>query len=218
MIKAKSNYYARIIFDIYINKLLKKNFSHFYLINNFPELKSNDSVVLVPNHFSWWDGFFIDWVLKKETNYSIKLMMLERQLKRYWFFNYIGAFSIDPEKPTSTKETMSYSRSLIRAKENALIIYSQGIIEPYEKRPIKLKKGLRVILKTLENIKVIPVGFKISYSEEKSPSILCRFGEPLLAKTIVNDFNFFEESFNNNLELLDSSNENMNYVKDYFQK
>jgi 1-acyl-sn-glycerol-3-phosphate acyltransferase len=218
MIKVKNSSWARIIFDFYIVRLLRKNFSHFYLLNNFPALKSQNSVVLTPNHFSWWDGFFIDWILKKETKHQIKIMMLEEQLKRFRFFNYLGAYSIKPENPASIKETVLYTRSLINKKGNGIVIYPQGEIEPYEKRPLRLKEGLKLILRTETDAFVIPVGFKIHYTNEKLPSVLCRFGEQLHANTVVNDFSLFIESFNCNMNLLDESVSDLNFVKDYFAK
>ncbi|MGE5812412.1 MAG: lysophospholipid acyltransferase family protein [Ignavibacteria bacterium] len=218
MIEVKNNYLARIIFDFYIDRLLRKNFSHFYLLNNFPALKSQNSVVLTPNHFSWWDGFLIDWILKKETKHQIKIMMLEEQLKRFWFFNYLGAYSIEPKNPASIKETVLYTRSLINKKGNGIVIYPQGEIEPYEKRPLQLKEGLKLILKPETDAFVIPVGFKIHFMKEKLPSVLCRLGEPLHANTIVNDFSLFKESFNCNMNLLDESISDLIFVKDYFAK
>ncbi len=218
MIKAKNNYWARMLFDFYIARLLQKNFSHFYLLNNFPVLDSNDSIILTPNHFSWWDGFFIDWILQHETKYQIKLMMLQEQLKQYWFFKYVGAFSIEPGNPASIKETIDYTRSLLNNEGNGIIIYPQGKLEPYEKRPMQLKEGIKLISKQKDNTAIIPVGFKIHYSEEKNPSILCRFGEPLLAKIIVKDFSLFTEAFINNLNLIDASVWKLNFVKDYFSK
>jgi len=218
MIEVKNIFWARIMFDFYIGKLLRKHFSHFYLLNNFPALKSPNSIVLIPNHFSWWDGFFIDWILKKETKYQIKIMMLEEQLKRFWFFNYLGAYSIEPKNPASVKETVLYTRSLINKKENGIVIYPQGEIEPYEKRPLQLKEGLKLILKPETDALIIPVGFKIHFTSEKLPFVLCRFGEPLHANTVVNDFSLFKESFNRNMNLLDESVSDLNFVKDYFAK
>lgn len=216
MIKARDNYWARVLFDFYIEKLLRKNFSHFYLLNKFPVLNSNDSIILTPNHFSWWDGFFLDWILKHETKYKIKLMMLHEQLKRYWFFKYVGAYSINPGNPASIKDAIKYTCSLLNEERNGIIIYPQGNIEPYEKRPLQLKGGLKLILKSKDNTVIIPVGFKIHYTEEKYPSIICRFGEPISAQVVINDFPLFTETFLKNLNLLDASVCQLNVVKDYF--
>ena len=78
---------------------------------------------------------------KKETGYKIKMMMLEEQLKRYWFFNLLGAYSIEPKNSLSIKETINYTRTLLIEKGNGIVIYPQGEIEPYEKRRFNLKRG-----------------------------------------------------------------------------
>ena len=44
MIKADHKNWARFIFDIYINNLLKRNFSNYYLTNSYPDLPDNLSI------------------------------------------------------------------------------------------------------------------------------------------------------------------------------
>jgi 1-acyl-sn-glycerol-3-phosphate acyltransferase len=218
MIKSKNNPFARLIFNNYIDRLLKKNFSNFYLCNEYPTLKLNESVLITPNHFSWWDGFLIDYVVRMETNLDLRIMMLEEQLKKYWFFKYVGAFSITPNKPFAIKDSINYTTKLLREKNNALIIYPQGEIEPFGKRPLSLKKGISLMLKNPNNITVIPAAFDIAFSEQKLPSIFLRFGDPLSAKIILNDFKTFENAFYSNLNLLSDAVVNRNFIKDYFNQ
>ena len=62
---------------------------------NLPEFDKSKSLIVTPNHFSWWDGFFIYWTNKKLFNRKLYVLMLEEQLKRYWFFKKLGCYSID---------------------------------------------------------------------------------------------------------------------------
>lgn len=218
MITSKNNPVARLIFNKYLNRLLKNNFSNFYLCNEFPKLTSNESVLFTPNHFSWWDGFFIDYVIRKETTLDLRIMMLEEQLKKYWFFKYVGAFSIDQKNPIAIKDSINYTRKLLSQKNIALIVYPQGEIEPFDKRPLSIKKGISFILKNSNDISVIPVAFNIRFSEQKLPSIYLRIGAALSSKFILNDFSIFENAFYENLNLLSESIISRNFRKDYFNQ
>lgn len=218
MIQSKNNPAARLIFNKYINRLLQNNFSSFYLCNEYPNLNSNETVLFTPNHFSWWDGFFIDYAIRKETNLDLRIMMLETQLKKYWFFKYVGAFSIDPNNPFAIKDSIDYARKLLNGEKIALIVYPQGEIEPFAKRPLSIKKGISLILKNSKNTPVIPAAFKIDFSEKKLPSIFLRFGDAISSKTIINDFPTFENAFYNNLDLLSEAAVNRKFVKDFFNQ
>jgi 1-acyl-sn-glycerol-3-phosphate acyltransferase len=200
MIRAEHRKWADRIFKFYIFRLLKKNFSHFYRLNDFPQFPSG-AAVLTPNHISWWDGFFMYFLQKKiAPEKKLNLMMLEKQLKRYSFFKKVGAFSIDPDHPAGMKETVYYFRELLEGAENWIVLYPQGEIQPYERAT--LKQGLQLFLKKQPTHPVIPVGFRILYENEKNPALYMRFGEPLQAETVVKDFKVYEDAFFRNLKQL----------------
>lgn len=217
MIKANEKYWARLVFYAYLEKLLKKNFSHFYAVNeiNFP--KNVSQILVTPNHFSWWDGFFIDYILRKETNYKIKLMMLEEQLKQYWFFRYVGAFSINIENKISIKNSMNYTVKLMNKKENCVVVYPQGKIEPFQKRPLDIKEGIKLILKNKLDAKIVTIGFKIDYANEQKPFVAVRIGQTFNAEDLLLNYDNYRQAFTDNLECLNNATMLNNFYKDYFQ-
>ncbi len=218
MIKADHKKWARIIFDIYIDRLLKKNFSNFFLANNFPLIDEKFSLILTPNHISWWDGFFIDYIVKKLSKRKFHIMMLEEQLKRYWFFQKLGAYSIDPENKSSLITTVKYTNEILKNKNNLAVIYPQGTIEPFEKRPLTIKEGLQLFVSDFsEDLIVVPVAFKIQYYEDKNPAVITRFGNSLKAKIIKSDFDLFINEFYKNLNELSSSAFNKKFIYDLFK-
>jgi 1-acyl-sn-glycerol-3-phosphate acyltransferase len=204
MIKADHKYWARLLYNFYVPRLLKSNFQNFYLVNEFPEVPESDGLIITPNHFSWWDGFFIDFLLKKFSKRNIHLLMLEEQLKRYWFFQKVGAFSINPSNPVSTKETFDYIVEVIKDSKNVLLFYPQGEIEDYFKRPLKVKEGLKSVLNMSNlNVKILPIAFKIKHGNTKKPDVLVRFGNLLSSADVKNKFRLFVENFRTNVDLLD---------------
>lgn len=218
MIKAGHNPAARYIFDKYIDRLLKKSFSGFYIVNNPPEISKTVPLIITPNHFSWWDGFFIDFVNRKIFKRKLHIMMLEDQLKKYWFFRYLGAYSIRQENPKSIIETGIYSRQISMDPDNLNIIYPQGEIEPYDMRPVSIKSGLRYFVKELEKKTVIlPVIFRIQYEEAMQPAVYCRFAESLSSDEAVRDFDRFKSIFESCLCQMDKAAKEKLIISDLFR-
>lgn len=217
MIKAEHKRWARILFNPYINRLLRKSFSNLYLVNEIPRVPEGSGLLITPNHISWWDGFFIDYLLRQTINRKLYLMMLESSLRRYWFFQKLGAYSIDPGNPLSIVQTARYTRELLGDSRNMVVTYPQGEIEPFEKRPLSVKDGLQIFLKNLkEDAVILPTGFKIQFQDEKKPAVYCRFGKELKSSEVLGDYSLFIKSFTDNLDQLSSAANEQNFTTDLF--
>lgn len=130
--------------------------------------------------------------------------MLEEQLKKYSFFKKLGAFSINQQNPKSIAETLNYASSLVNS-ESYLVTYPQGEIESYERRPLKVKEGLKKIIeKAKSDTDVLPVVFKIHHSNQRKPNIYCMFGTPIPGERVIDSFNDFSQSFNELILKLDN--------------
>lgn len=203
MIKAERKQWALFVFDIYLERLLKKYFQDFRLINKFPEISSETSLVVAPNHFSWWDGFFVYFLMKKKTNKKIFIMMLESQLQRYWFFQKIGCFSTNPDNKQSTVATLRYTLDLLKNPDNCVVIFPQGEIEPFDKNSLNYNQGIDFLAKYSEiRFDVLPVANKIFYTNEKLPFILTRTEQLIDSLRIKSDEKILFEKFSENVNLL----------------
>lgn len=218
MIKADHKKWARFIFDYYINNLLKKNFVSYYLVNDCPKLSDNEHIIYTPNHISWWDGFFIDYIIKNFSARKMYIMMLEEQLKRFWFFKKLGAYSINPGENGSILSTIRYTGEILKSRKNLLVLFPQGAIEPFEKRPLTIKKGLKLFIENgPAELVVIPVAFKIQYFNEKKPSVIARFGQILKAETVCSDFKLYVNEFYRNLDELNKAVFENKFQRDLFR-
>lgn len=205
MIKADHKKWAEFVFDTYLNRLLKKSFYDFRIINQLPNIDPSKSLVMAPNHFSWWDGFFVYWLNKKVLNKKLYVMMLEEQLKRYWFFKKLGCYSIDLNDSKKMITSLKYTMDLIQNADNAITMYPQGEIQSYEQRPIQLKDGIDFIAKKSKiNFQIIPVAFKIHYTNERLPIIYTRFGKLLNSIDVAVNPQIFKDQFTSNLDFINS--------------
>jgi len=203
MIKAERNKLALFVFDIYLDRLLKKYFQDFVLVNEFPSINRDKSLILAPNHFSWWDGFFVYYSMKKLTSKKIFIMMLEEQLKRYWFFQKIGCFSINQNNKQSTVATLKYTLELLKNPDNCVVIFPQGEIEPFDKNPLSYNKGIEFLAEHSNNeFDIMPIANKIFYTNQKLPFILMRAHHIINSKDIKNKSVSLLNEFKNNLNAL----------------
>jgi 1-acyl-sn-glycerol-3-phosphate acyltransferase len=218
MIQPDHTRWARFIFNPYLNRLLRNNFSHFYLVNEPPAVDDGHGLIVTPNHFSWWDGFFIDYVLRRYSARRLHIMMLENQLRRYRFFRKLGAYSVDPKDRESITESLRFTAQILNNPGNLVVYYPQGEIQPYDKRPLQVKTGLRRVLQlTTIPVAVVPTAFKIQYAHERRPCIIAHFADPLRGETIAEDFSGFDTEFRKNIDALDRATLEYNRFIDLFK-
>ena len=129
MIEAKHIFWAEKLFQFYIFRLLKKHFHAFHLLGEIPKIDPNIPVILIPNHSTWWDGFFFYLLNRKLFKRTIYLMMLESQLSKYHFFSKVGAYSVAPENPKKILQSLRYTIGLLKKhtdKKPIICIFPQG--------------------------------------------------------------------------------------------
>ena len=106
---------------------------------------ANRPVLMIGNHFSWWDGFIAyrlnDLCLRKKFH----IMMLEEQLETRMFLNKAGAFSIK-RGSRSVVESLQYASALLHDAENLVVVYPQGAISSIHRRPVRFEKGVERII------------------------------------------------------------------------
>jgi 1-acyl-sn-glycerol-3-phosphate acyltransferase len=199
MIPAQHRKWADMIFRPYIFHLLRKSFHHFWLINQSPELAAQRSLLLLPNHFTWWDGFFLYYLNQKLWHKRLHIMMLQEQLERFWFFRYLGAFSIKLGNREEARRSLDYAARLLHSPANMVIIYPQGVLEPYDQRPLSFHTaGISQILRQ-SSPQILPVGMRIQHGEHKNPDVFCRFPSLITATGMAKQKRQIRQSFFANL-------------------
>lgn len=190
MIKARHTRTGVWFFRKYSNFFLGRNFKSISILGDFEE--SNKSVLVISNHFSWWDGFIQlilnDRVFKKVFH----VMMLEEQLKRYMILNKAGAFSIK-KKSRDIIESLGYCNEILENKNNLLLIFPQGETQSLYKQIFVFEKGLTNLLKK-ENTSLIFNVNLVDYFSDKKPHLTIYYKEYIYDKnTSLKDI---ESSFN----------------------
>lgn len=198
-----------------MDRYMKKSFTHFYLTNPLPEIPRDKALLIAPNHMSWWDPFFVDVMNRRIINRKLHVMMLEDQLTRYWFFKKVGAFSINPSSEESVSESLDYTSGILKDPGNMVIFFPQGRIEPYDKRPVEIRKrGLSHLAeKSRDSFVILPLAQKIVYDNKPEPDAWFHFGNLVKPSMIRKDFAGFTSLFRQTVNNLDQ----LTLQKDYYQ-
>lgn len=144
MIKARHTTAGRLFFDFYSKRGLKRTFRQVNFIGNFTD--EGTPIMVIANHFSWWDGFIQLQLNKKYFGRRFHVMMLEEQLRKFMILNKTGAFSVK-HGSRSVIESLKYSAEIASHNKNMLLLFPQGKIESVYTPYFRFEKGLDYILK-----------------------------------------------------------------------
>ncbi|MFC5285159.1 lysophospholipid acyltransferase family protein [Pedobacter alpinus] len=143
MIKPKSNKIIYTFFSWYIEKIIKKDFSGFDF--NKVEFSKEKSILLLANHFSWWDGFLLFHLNKIYFKKNFHVMVLEDTAKKVSFLKYLGAFSIQ-RNAKSLIESLDYAGKLLDKPDNLVLIFPQGELYSSHSKTVNFEKGVSKII------------------------------------------------------------------------
>jgi 1-acyl-sn-glycerol-3-phosphate acyltransferase len=182
---------------------MRRHFRAFRFLNE-PRVPERRALLLAPNHFSWWDGFFAYqlWRIRFPER-RFHLMMLAERLRRYWVFRRLGCYGVSRGAPRSVAAARAYTRAVLADSSNLSVFYPQGEIQPAASEAVSLERGLPTFLPEGDAATALPVAFGVSWSEEKLPWIDVRFGEPLASEDVRRDFDRFRQAFMENLRALE---------------
>jgi 1-acyl-sn-glycerol-3-phosphate acyltransferase len=198
MIKANRSWLYQTFFNFYINRIIRSDFEKFIVLG---EVDTNGrSVLLIPNHFSWWDGFFAWQLNQKLFKRQFNVIMLEEQLKKHMFFSRIGAFSISPGS-RSISESLNHCVNILGDNSNLLVFFPQGKINSQHCTQLKFMPGVERIIAHSPNVCVVFASVLVDYYSNKKPSVaitLCEYKGQASVAELEKEFNSFRNNCINN--------------------
>lgn len=183
MIEARKSWLFGKIFKLYNRNLIRRRFNALRVsgLRNLHKSKTLPYLIY-SNHSSWWDGL-IAFEISLHTDLDWFVMMEEKQLKKYFFFRWLGAFSIVKQNPSEALKSIQYVIDLMKENSNrAILIFPQGRIEPNDLRPIKFESGIVRIIQKVENLVLVPMAFRYEFLYDYKPEVFARIGEPKVFK------------------------------------
>jgi len=169
MIKPKANKIIYAFFSWYIERIIKKDFSGFeYNKINFDAQKA---ILLLSNHFSWWDGFLIFHLNKIYFKKKFHVMVLEDTVKKVGFLKYMGAFSIQ-KNAKSLIESLEYAGQLLNDPENLVLIFPQGQLHSLHSKTVSFEKGIsRIVNASQKTFEYVFAVILTDYFGKRKPNL-----------------------------------------------
>ena len=181
MIPATKSWWAELLFRPYLNWIARKEFSGVHLQGTLPQLNPELPLLLLPNHSTWWDGFFVYLLNRRIFKRELYLMMLESQLSTYRFFRRLGAFSVKADSPRDLQRSLNYSVELLKnnsSRSTVLCLFPQGELTLWDARPLNYKGGVEWILSQYgERVNLLPLAIKIEQTGHRHPEAFFLFDE-----------------------------------------
>jgi hypothetical protein len=176
MLASRHDPWARALFDPYLRRLFRRHFHALRLLGEDPRPDPALPLLIVPNHSSWWDGFFLYFLNARLLGRRLHLMMLEEQLQRFPFFRRIGAFGIRPGSRSAVAAALDYSVSVLADPANALCLFPQGRMTHPAARPLGFRPGLgRILRRHGGPLALLPLAMACDFYEDQRPEALFLF-------------------------------------------
>lgn len=157
-----------MVFRPYVYGLMKRHFASINLLGELPEIDPKYPLLLVPNHSTWWDGFFVYLLNDRIFHREPYLMMSEKQLQRYPFFARLGVYSVAQK---SVFSSLRYSVRILESDQNVMLcMFPQGELTLWDARPLNYKRGVEWILSQYgERVNLLPLAIKTAFTDQKKP-------------------------------------------------
>lgn len=180
MLKANKSLWFERAFAVYNRQLLKRRFNSFQIFG-LDFLKNKGEMmplVIYANHSSWWDGLVFLEILRR-INSENYVLMEEKQLRKLFFFRWLGAFSVVRENPRQAIKSINYAANLLSENSNrTLLIFPQGEILLNDVRPLRFYQGLARIIEKVQKCRVTPAALRFEFEGNFKPEIYAKIGEP----------------------------------------
>jgi Acyltransferase len=169
MIRAKHKQLAVWFFDWYLTWIIRKDFKELHI--ELPELPKGKSILVLANHFSWWDGFWQVYVNRFYFRKRYHVMMLERELKKRILLRYAGSYSVNPGD-RSVIESIHYTLEVLEQPKNMAVLFPQGKIESMQSGNIVFEKGaMRIIQQVSYECCILMCVATVEYGSYRKPSV-----------------------------------------------
>jgi 1-acyl-sn-glycerol-3-phosphate acyltransferase len=193
MIKAKHHIVIYPMFKLLTRCFLKRRFNSVQIQGNFQD--NGNAVLVLANHISWWDGFWMMYLNLKIIKRKFHFMMLENQLRKNWYFQYSGGYSIKKQS-RSIIDSLEYTNNLLHKRKNMVFIFPQGKIHSMHQHKIDFEHGIsRIIERCQPEVQILFSANFVDYFSNPKPNLFMHLEthsvEEFLNQEIESSYNSF---------------------------
>lgn len=168
MYQPRKNTIIYKFFSWYIQFIINKDFAAFKFDD--VELNKNSSVLVLANHFSWWDGFLIFYLNKKIFKRQFHVLVNAENYKKIGFLKYLGAFAAE-HAGKDILETLKYAGKLLDNPDNLVLVFPQGKLHSNHLKNISFEKGVMQIINSSDkNFNLVFAATFVDYFAKRKAS------------------------------------------------
>jgi len=168
MIYPKKNPFILFFLHHYVKWITGRQFKE--MIFSPVSVDQNKSILLLANHFSFWDGlilYMVNLILLKK---NFHVMMGNDTAQGIFFLKYGGAFTIE-KNSRQMLESLNYAAELLTKPENLVLIYPQGKLYSNFVNDVHFEKGVQKIIDKAEgSFQLVFAASFIQYFKHKKPT------------------------------------------------
>jgi 1-acyl-sn-glycerol-3-phosphate acyltransferase len=160
--------------------------------------KEGHSILLLCNHFSWWDGLWGNYLAYWHLNRKLYIMMQEDHLQKRMLLNLFGGFSINRTSREMIK-SLQYAANLLNDKQNLVVVFPQGSLISNHTTEIAVERGIELLVKNIKGpCQIVYSCALIDYFESLKPSVFfhlfdCGIAGELTLEELTKKINGFHQ-------------------------
>ena len=194
MYKPKQNKLVSFFFSWYISRIIHSDF-HAFNFNKI-DFDPNKAVLLLSNHFSWWDGFLMFQLNRLYFKKKFHIMITEENFKKVWFLKYLGSFSVKKGSRSSV-ESLKFASELLDDPGNLLLIFPQGKLYSNLITDVDFQRGIEHIIKSSQhNFQYLFSAVFVDYFNQRKPMATCYLQKYMPEVEVDSSFKSLEAEFN----------------------
>ena len=140
-------------FSWYTGFLIRRDFSAFTY--DQITVAPDEAVLLLANHFSWWDGFLLFQLNRLVFKKDFHILVGQSDFEQRWFLKYLGAFA-PSAKGKDTVETLLYAGRLLDNPANLVLLFPQGKVYSAHVGTVNFEKGvMQVVNASQKKFKIV---------------------------------------------------------------
>ncbi|HKG05132.1 MAG TPA: 1-acyl-sn-glycerol-3-phosphate acyltransferase [Pedobacter sp.] len=169
MYQSRKSHFVAQLFSWYVSCILKKDFAtHHY---NKIEVRPDEAILILANHFSWWDGFLIFQINRLIFKKRFNVLVGYGDYNEHWYLKYLGAFAAEDNKK-DVLETLVYAGSLLDDPDNLVLIFPQGRTYTSHVSSIHFEKGvMQIINSSKKKLQIIFAVNLTDYFGRRKPTV-----------------------------------------------
>ncbi len=201
LIKARHHKFFYPLFRYYAVWAIHRHFGRIEISGEFKD--RNLPVLLIANHFSWWDGILAMYLNVNVIKRKFHFMMLEQQIRKFSYPNRVGGYSVQ-KGSRSILESLKYTSELLKNHKNMVLLFPQGKIESVYTTSFRFESGVgRIIANKGGQVQILFAANLINYFSDRRPGLYFYFaeytGDKFDSSSLQEAYNlFFKDSINEN--------------------